>query len=373
LVRWESRAEKNLFHVASGLSEKGHTCTICCFRLGDHFVKELQGAGVDVISLGATNPVSKEYVVIVKDLMAIVRRKGVEILVSYDFSSDLVGIGCRILNRKMYFVSNRRDMGFMKTKRQRIFLRIVSPLTDGYIVPSKAVGKYICELEGADINKTAVINNFSPQGTVNCREREVVRERHGIKNGEFLVLSVGHLRAEKGHQFLISAFASAVRDHRVEGKLILVGNDLVGLKEKLEETAKKLGIFDRIVFPGYVDPPDGYFQAADLFVLPSSTEGMSNALLEAMGYGLPCIATRVGGNPECITDGIDGYLIEYGDTGDLASKIAKLYIDSNNRERFSTQIKWKAENDFSKSNMIKKTESFLNNILKKDIHSEIAG
>ena len=91
------------------------------------------------------------------------------------------------------------------------------------------------------------------------------------------------------------------------GSLILVGpgND----RQQLEELAASLGIADRVQFTGGVDDPADYLRAADVFVLPSVAEGMSNSLLEAMATALPCAVSGIGGNTDLIEDGATGRLV----------------------------------------------------------------
>ena len=93
----------------------------------------------------------------------------------------------------------------------------------------------------------------------------------------------------------------------VAGSLILVGpgND----RQSLAELARSLGIADRVQFTGGVDNPAEYLRAADVFVLPSVAEGMSNSLLEAMATALPCAVSAIGGNTDLIEDGTTGRLV----------------------------------------------------------------
>ena len=91
------------------------------------------------------------------------------------------------------------------------------------------------------------------------------------------------------------------------GSLILVGpgDD----RQRLVDLAASLGIADRVQFTGGVDDPAEYLRAADIFVLPSVAEGMSNSLLEAMATALPCAVSGIGGNIDLIEDGTTGRLV----------------------------------------------------------------
>jgi glycosyltransferase involved in cell wall biosynthesis len=138
--------------------------------------------------------------------------------------------------------------------------------------------------------------------------------------GEFL-LYVGWLRKEKGLDSLLDALA------RIESRLELW---LVGdgpERATLEARARALGIADRVRFVGQVADPSPYYARARLFVLPSWGEGLSNALLEAMAFGLPVVVTRIGGNVDLVEDGVNGLLVEVGHPGQLAAAMSRILRD----------------------------------------------
>jgi glycosyltransferase involved in cell wall biosynthesis len=111
------------------------------------------------------------------------------------------------------------------------------------------------------------------------------------------VITTARLSREKGIDILIRAWANVVKQEK-DLKLIIVGNG--PLEEELKELSKAVGVAELVEFSGMVQNVKDLLKDADLFVLPSRAEGLSNALLEAMSHGLPCIATNVGGNVELI-------------------------------------------------------------------------
>lgn len=110
-----------------------------------------------------------------------------------------------------------------------------------------------------------------------------------------------------------------------EAKLVICGRDK-RMKKKLEELAKRLGIEEDVLFVGEVKRSDisYYFAACDVFVIPSLSEGMPNAALEAMACAKPIVATNVGGLPEIVIDGVNGFLVKPKDPEALAEKICIL-------------------------------------------------
>ena len=99
------------------------------------------------------------------------------------------------------------------------------------------------------------------------------------------------------------------------------------LREELEAHAVSLGLADRVHFTGLRDDVYDLLPAFDVFALSSEFEGLPIAMLEAMASGVPCVATAVGGIPEVITDGEDGFLVTSGDTSTFASRLEKVLRD----------------------------------------------
>ena len=104
---------------------------------------------------------------------------------------------------------------------------------------------------------------------------------------------------------------------------------------ELQSRARELGIFDACIFEPSTDRVDEWLQHIDIFVLPSLSEALSNALMEAMACGCCCIASRVGGNPELIEDGARGLLFEPGNSSELEGKLREAVADQELRARLA--------------------------------------
>ncbi len=115
----------------------------------------------------------------------------------------------------------------------------------------------------------------------------------------------GRLHPQKNLPLLLEAWTDVARHGPANLILVGPGND----RQRLTELAVTLGISDRVQFVGAVDDPSDYLRAADIFVLPSVAEGMSNSLLEAMATALPCAVSGIGGNTDLIDHGRTGQLV----------------------------------------------------------------
>jgi glycosyltransferase involved in cell wall biosynthesis len=137
------------------------------------------------------------------------------------------------------------------------------------------------------------------------------------------LLSIGRLSHEKGHAHLIQAGRLLHRDRPdLDFQIVLVGDGPE--RARLEAQAESLGLHDRVRLMGHQRDPLPFYAVADVFVLPSLTEGSPNVLLEAMMAGTPIAATAIGGVPEMVQDGRSALLAPAADPTALAKSIAKL-------------------------------------------------
>jgi glycosyltransferase involved in cell wall biosynthesis len=184
---------------------------------------------------------------------------------------------------------------------------------------------------GVARERVAVLHNtvkpFTPLAEA---ERAEVRARLGIPADGWMLVTVGRLSAEKAHADLVEAFGRLAG--RYPGaRLVIVGDGPE--RGPLAEQAARAGIADQIVFTGHQSDVRPYYGAADLFVLPSHTEGSPNALLEAMAAGLPSVATRVGGVPEIAPGEETALVVESRDPEQFAAAMERLLGDAARMRR----------------------------------------
>lgn len=182
---------------------------------------------------------------------------------------------------------------------------------------------------GVGAARISVLHNaLAEQPKVTANESRNLRAALGISASDLVVLSVGRLSSEKGHADLVTAFASVlVRTRREDVRLVIVG-DGIELR-RLRALAQPLG--SRVIFAGQQPDIRLWFGIADIFALPSHSEGSPLALLEAMQAGLPIVATSVGGIPEMIDDRESALLVPARDRPALAAALAALFNDATRR------------------------------------------
>jgi glycosyltransferase involved in cell wall biosynthesis len=172
------------------------------------------------------------------------------------------------------------------------------------------------------------------------------------------LLFLGHVLRDKGVYDLVRAFARvATRFPRT--KLVLGGT---GDLEGVQQLAAQLEISDRLSCPGWLGPDrkSAALASSLIFLLPSYHEGMPMAVLEAMSWGLPVIATPVGGIPQVIDHEVSGLLVAAGDIEGLARQIERLLADTALRERLGANARARIEADFSLRDALERLTAIYN-------------
>jgi glycosyltransferase involved in cell wall biosynthesis len=185
------------------------------------------------------------------------------------------------------------------------------------------------------------VNNFFPIGKKENNEKFIITP------------GASRLTSRKGLKYLIRAVHKlAIKYPEIYLKIMGDGQEE---KERLEILVKELGIQNQVEFLGRIprEKTAPYYQEADVFVLPSLNEGMSNAMLEALATGLPIISTNTGGAKELIKEDKNGFIIKFRDSEDIAEKIEKLINDKDMAGRMGAESRKIAES-LSWENIAKK-------------------
>jgi len=164
-------------------------------------------------------------------------------------------------------------------------------------------------------------------------------------NNNFTILCASRLSRRKGFNYVIDAF-DIIHEKYPDIKLVIAGGE-GNAEEELKDQAKKLKLESKIIFTGFVTPNTEflkYYNTSDVFVFPSLNEGMSNNMLEAMASGMPIIMTPTGGAEELIKDGVNGYIVKFKDSADIAEKLEKLINNPELCKKMGEESRKIAEN-----------------------------
>jgi glycosyltransferase involved in cell wall biosynthesis len=197
-------------------------------------------------------------------------------------------------------------------------------------------------------------------------EGGIMRQRHGIGAGEFLILSVGRLEQNKGFGDLAAALGDAHRSgtlSAVPWRWVIAGTGPE--RRALESAARESGIGDRTVFAGRVSDPDlhAWYEAASVFAHPTRYEGSSLVTLEAMAHRRAVVATRAGGLPDKVKPGANGWLVEPGDIGGLSRAIAEAAAAGPQLNDMGAESRRIVEQEFAWTALVKRQIAIYDDLL----------
>jgi glycosyltransferase involved in cell wall biosynthesis len=224
---------------------------------------------------------------------------------------NIFGLPAAAMARVPVRISNRRNLSAGKTLVQRAAQRVAQRFAHRIVANSEAAAARV-RAEGVPAQRVAVIRNgidtngFTPVTHGGPRRR---------------IVTIGNLRAVKGHDVLIDA-APLVLRHFPDATFRIVGGG--PLLDGLRARAKDRGVDGSLTFAGHRDDVAAQLAASDIFVLASRSESLPNAVVEAMAAGLPVIASAVGGVREILDDGRTGLLVAPDDAAALADRICRL-------------------------------------------------
>lgn len=284
-------------------------------------------------------------------LSRMLRRERFDIVQSQHEKSDLLNA---LLPRRFgaIHISNRRDMGFNKSARLRTAFRAIANRFNSVVAPAEPILADLARAEGIDARSATCIPNgvdsarFQPASVQTRRE---ARRRLGVGDGFLLFGCVGRLTEVKRHIDLIEAFASVHR-RQSRSRLVLIGDG--PLRASLQQRVNALGLGGAVCLPGDMGALETILPALDVMVLASSTEGMSNAILEAMASGLPVVATAVGGTPRLVGHRVTGLLVSPMAPALLADAMLELASSPVMRKTMGAAGRDRVEHEFSLEAMV---------------------
>ena len=243
----------------------------------------------------------------------------IDIVQTYHFSSDIWGVFWAHLAGVPVIISNRRDMGFWRTQRHVTAYKWVNRWVHKIVAVSESIKRLVMSEEGVPEEKIEVIyNGIHLPGNGGPQVKNPTRKNIGVEEDDLAIMHVANLTLVKGHAHLLKAMARLLPECP-RAKLVLVGEG--PLRGQLTEMVKQLNLTDHVVFLGKKEDARQLLNMADICVLPSLSEGMSNAILEYMAAGKPVVATNVGGNPELVQNGETGILVDKENSEQLSKAL----------------------------------------------------
>ena len=190
----------------------------------------------------------------------------------------------------------------------------------------------------------------------------IIKRGLGIPDDHYVILSVGHLTPRKGFQYLVRAMADVVKEFN-SCTLVIAGEG--SLHGGLEAMGRRLGLVERLRIPGVVQSNylPSYYAMADIFVMPSISEGHCVSILEGMSSGKPIIASAIPANAESVIHGVNGLLVPPQDPKALTAAILTLLRDNPTRKKFGENSRERAIKEFGWELRVKRLLTFYESVL----------
>lgn len=357
-------AEGVLLRIPGLLPKDRYRCTIGTFRLRP--ASPVFGKMPCPVREFPVNSVfGKEAFHTALDLRRFIQSENVQIVHTFFESADLLGGLVAKLSGCPVIISSRRDMGILRSTRHRIGYRLLSPLYNQVQAVSDAVRRETIRADGLDPDKVVTIpNGIEIDRVAAANGTAALRRALELPAGP-LIVTVGHIRRVKGFDVLLRAAAQVCRAHPAATFLIAGSVQEPDCDRSLREMLRQLNLERNVRFLGKMDSHDVWslLKLCDVFCLPSRSEGMSNALLEAMACGLPSVATAVGGTPEVLSEGRTGHLVASEDHEALAARIAGLLDDPARARSMGMLARSVVEERYSAEGMIGKMVKMYDQLL----------
>jgi glycosyltransferase involved in cell wall biosynthesis len=303
----------------------------------------IRGEGFTAIELTANLP---DLRAMSKEVARQLRSVSADLLCCYGYKADMVGlIAARHVGIPVVAVSQGWTAA---TARVRVYERV-----DRYVL--RWMDRVVCVSEGQAAkvrqagvrpDRIVVIHDAVRSERFEHPDR-ADRERLARMFAcvpDMIVGAAGRLSPEKGFEVLVEAAAIAARSMPGIG-FIHFGDG--PLRDRLSLRIQELGLNGRFVLAGFRTDLDRFLPHCDITVLPSFTEGLPNVVLESLAAGVPVVATAVGGTPEALADGIDGFLVPPGNPAALAGRINDLLAMGEARKRMGQRGQERVRSCFS--------------------------
>jgi glycosyltransferase involved in cell wall biosynthesis len=281
-----------------------------------------------------------------------IRQQDVRIVHTFFETSDLWGGAVAKSTGRVALISSRRDMGILRSAKHSLGYRLLNWNFDRIIAVSERVRQYCLGMDRPQPEKVVTIYNGIEDCWPGSADRSAIRVGLGLSDDELLVTTVGHIRRVKGID-IFAEVAAQIKDRFPRARFLVVGDvHEAEHMDDLQNLVARNNLTQKFLFAGAREDIPKILDASDVFVLPSRSEGFSNALVEAMLCRLPCVATDVGGNAEALRDGENGYLVPNESVERMVEALSLLLGDSELRNRMGDESRRIALKSFTLERMM---------------------
>lgn len=349
-------AERVISNLSASLDPARYRAILCLFRPG-WIQAHTESRGVRTYVIPTHGMFDWRWMLRFKRLL---KDEHVDLIHAHEFDANVQGTFVATLSGIPLVATVHGKNYFWEKLRRRLAYQWVSRNAT-MVAVSENLKQFIVDKVGVDSRDVKVVYNgvdvlppFARADIDQCRKEL------DLPTGDQIVGVVGNLYPVKGHQYLIAAIP-AILAKCPNTTFIFAGRGQ--LEAELKMQAQRLGIDGQLRFLGLRQDIPRILAVLDIFVLPSLSEGLSMAILEAMVAGKPVVATDVGGNPELVEDGGTGSLVPPQTSQALADRVIAVLTDRERARQFGTAGQLRARGQFSLQTMVQNYQALYDQCL----------
>ena len=347
--------EQQLVELVRLLPRARWTPVVCCFRPGRK-AAEIERLGVRVVHLPKRGRVDLR---LLRGLIALMRNERFDVVQTFLIGANLWGRLAALVAGIPVVVASERNVDVWEEPAKRWLGLALARFTDRIVANAEAVREYLVR-RGADPRRVVTIRNGVDFGRfATTIDRAALRQSLGFAPEHTVAAVVARLEPQKGQDVVLEV-AARLRERFPALRWLLVGGG--GAEASLRAEAARRRLEDRVVFTGFRTDAADLLRAADLSVLVSTKEGLSNTLLESFVAGLPVVASRVGGNAEVVTAGA-GALVPPRDPDALAAAVERLLADPAAAARMGASGREHVRRELAVERMVAETAALWDELL----------
>lgn len=349
--------ERDVAKMAMHLDRSLFTPHVGCFIAKGLRFDELSARNIPVVEFPVRAFLSASMISGVRAMARYIRTHSIRLVHPFDVPTTLFGVPVARACGIPGVASQLSYRNHLYSTQALFLLRMVDRISTKIVVNSKEIQRHLVEDEKVHAELTYLCYNGVDTNEFHPRGRERIPQ---LKDSRLVIGIVCALREEKGLTLLVEAFAK-IRQERDGINLVIVGQG--SMRPQLEALRERLNLQNDMLLAPATSDVAAWMRSMDIFVLPSTSESFSNALLEAMACGCCVIGSRVGGTPELICDQASGLLFDSGDLDGLVACLNKVVRDDELRNRLGHAAAERAATEFSIERAVKRTEALYTSLL----------
>lgn len=342
--------EGNLLKLVQLLPPELVRCSIATFRIDPEIQKTIS-VPVHVFPIRRVYDLQGMRAAL--RLHRLIRAEQVEIVQTYFETSNLWGGLIAKLSGAL-LLSSRRDMGILRSAKHHLAYRLINRLSDRVLAVSEEVKRFCVDRDGVKPEKVLVIHNGVDLHQIAAAHRETAAfTTADWASAPHIVTCLANVRRVKGIDVVLRAAQRVCRE--LPETVFVIAGSLYEEDYAVEvrQLVRTLGLEKNVRFLEFVDDPVPLLKMSHAFCLLSRSEGFCNALLEAMACGVPSVVSRVGGNPEAVTDGENGFLVSAEDHVTAADRLLFLLRNPERARQIGQAGRQSATIKFNAESMIR--------------------